>query len=194
MIFRLLLRSEIDAAKRRISDLAIGRQLREGQALVVETGSTAVAAFRFALSAATALAAGFLLSLGLDAMVLIGKWEILVAVAFYAGVIWALVSPILLIPRTVAGAAAALVDANRLAEEAREKTRSAERLQEINRLKATLEAAINDYAKTASYLPNFLRSQVAIDQENNAANQVEELKAKLAQSPSGIFLSRGNQL
>ena len=106
--------------------------------MVVEAGSTTAAAFRFALGAATALAAGFFLSLGLDAIVLIGKWEILLAMVFYTSVLWALVSPILLIPRTMAGLAEALEHAKRLAADARVRTQSVEKL--VSRFRSSYPA------------------------------------------------------
>jgi hypothetical protein len=63
----------MDTASGAISKL--DRRLCEGRALVVEASSTTAAAFRFTVSAAMALSAGFFLSLGLGAIVLIGKWE-----------------------------------------------------------------------------------------------------------------------
>jgi hypothetical protein len=147
MVLRWVFRSEIDAAREGIS--AIGRRLREGQALVVEASSTTAAAFRFTLGAATALAAGFFLSLGLDAIVLIGKWEILLAMVFYTSVLWALVSPILLIPRTMAGLAEALERAKRLAAEARRQTQSDERLAEIDKRQADLACFIRHNCEVA---------------------------------------------
>jgi hypothetical protein len=177
MVLRWVFRSEIDAAREGIS--AIGGRLREGQALVVEASSTTAAAFRFTLGAATALAAGFFLSLGLDAIVLIGKWEILLAMVFYTSVLWALVSPILLIPRTMAGLAEALERAKGLAAEARAQTQSDEKLAEIDKRQADLEAAIKAHADKTSILPNWARTQAAIDEEKKAADQEAAARASL---------------
>lgn len=188
-VLRLVFKSEVAAAREGIAKLAIGRRLGEGRAIVVEASNTTAAAFRFAVGSATALAAGFLLSLGLDAMVLIGKWEILLAMVFYTGVVWALFSPVLLIPRTVGAVAESFDHAHRLAADDKVQTQNAENLAKIERLKEEHASALEDHKRRQSNRPNWTRSKNSIKEETKAADRVQSLKAELdsfgASAPSG---------
>ncbi|NOU07562.1 MAG: hypothetical protein HOO99_15415 [Hyphomicrobiaceae bacterium] len=188
-MLRLVFKSEVAAAREGIAKLAIGRRLGEGRAIVVEASNTTAAAFRFAVGSATALAAGFLLSLGLDAMVLIGKWEILLAMVFYTGVVWALFSPVLLIPRTVGAVAESFDHAHRLAADDKVQTQNAENLAKIERLKEEHASALEDHKRRQSNRPNWTRSKNSIKEETKAADRVQSLKAELdsfgASAPSG---------
>ena len=90
----------VSQAKTTATELATSSAARRGLQTGKDALSLAVKAIAFSLTAITTLAAGYLAGIGIDFIPFVDKYSIISSILLYTSIAAALVSPLLVVPRT----------------------------------------------------------------------------------------------